>query len=69
MADLSYNPSETVLSILQSALTPLSIDEICKRAYGRVDARLRNRVYVALHRLDEKGLIERFPMTFRLRVR
>ena len=40
---------------------PLTIDEICRAVFHRVDARARGTVRVNLHRLDRRGLLVKHP--------
>ncbi len=51
--------SEKIEAALRNAGGPLTIDEICRAAWGRVGERERSSVRVNIHRLDARGLIEK----------
>lgn len=46
---------------------PMTIDELCKEALGRVGTRERNLVRVNLHRLDERGLLTKRDAVYVIR--
>ena len=45
---------------------PLTIDQICKAALGRVGARERALVRVNLHRLDQRGILTKHAARYSL---
>jgi hypothetical protein len=60
---------EQIEKALAEAPQPISIDDICKRVFGRVDERARNAVRVGLHRLDERGVLIKHAQTYALKMR
>lgn len=60
--------SEKIVLALEKAPAPMSVDELCKNVFGKIGQRERNVVHQNLHRLDEKGRIEKFAMRYRLRL-
>ena len=56
--------SERIETALRAAKKPLTIEQICAVALGRVGARERNLVLVNLHRLDARGLLVKYPQTY-----
>ncbi len=62
-------PSESsdakkIEAALRESAEPLTIDEICKAALGRIGERERNLVRVNLHRLDERGVVQRYAARY-----
>lgn len=62
---------ESAASKIEAALTeePVTLDELCKAVFGRVGARERNVVRVNLHRIDERGELEKLAMRYRRKKR
>jgi Fe2+ or Zn2+ uptake regulation protein len=59
--------SEKIEAALRDAGEPLTVDDICRRVWKRVGERERNLVRVNLHRLDERGRIQRFALRYKLK--
>ena len=59
--------AEKIHKALAEAPQPISIDEICKRAFGCVDERGRNSVRVNLHRLDVDGKLIKYAQAYALK--
>lgn len=59
--------SEKVETAIARAPRPVSIDDICRTVFGRVDERGRNVVRVNLHRLDERGVLIKHAQTYELK--
>jgi Fe2+ or Zn2+ uptake regulation protein len=59
--------SEAIQRVLAEADEPLTIEQICEKVWGRCGSREKNTAYVNLHRLDERGLLEKVPMRYQLR--
>lgn len=59
--------AEQIEQTLATAKRPLTIDEICRLVFGRVQERGRNIVRVNLHRLDERGRLIKHQQTYELR--
>ena len=47
-----------IAEALDAAEDLMSVDELCRTAAGKVDDRIRNNVYLILHRMGEDGSIE-----------
>lgn len=60
-------PKEKIEAALALAKEPLSLDQICKAAFGRITEDYRSRVRVNLHRLDEAGRLVKYPRKYELR--
>ena len=58
-----------ILATLNGSDQPLTIDEICRAIWGRAGERERNLVMVNIHRLDKKGLIEKFAARYGMKNR
>jgi hypothetical protein len=57
--------SEKIAAILDGADDYLTVDEICKAAFGRVGDRERGNVHLNLHRMGERGEIEKRAAGYR----
>ena len=60
-------PKDKIAAVLAAATEPLSLDEICLRAFGQITERNRSATRTNLHRLDEVGLLVRHPRTYALK--
>lgn len=49
--------ADKIEAALRASPEPMTIDELCMSALGRVGSRERNLVRVNLHRLDERGVL------------
>ena len=58
-----------ILATLNGSDQPLTIYEICRAIWGRAGERERNLVMVNIHRLDKKGLIEKFAARYGMKNR
>ena len=53
--------------ILATAKEPLSLDEICLRAFDQLTERNRSATRTVLYRLDKEGALVRYPRTYALK--
>lgn len=53
-----------IAQAIMYAETPISLDEICVKVYGRTGDRERNTVRQNIFRLDEQGKIVKHPATY-----
>lgn len=53
-----------IAQAIMYAETPISLDEICQKVYGRVGDRERNTVRQNIFRLDEQGKVVKHPSTY-----
>ncbi len=69
---MTPRPQESAADRIEAALRasdePMTIDDLCRAALGRIGARERNLVRVNLHRLDQRGLIAKHAARYSLRL-
>jgi hypothetical protein len=56
-----------VSGILKESKVPLSLEEICLKAFGSLTTKNRGAVRVALFRLDLEGGLVKFPRAYALK--
>lgn len=56
-----------VEAALVAATGAMTVDEICRAAWGRVGERERNLVRVTLHRMDERGVLVKHARRYELK--
>jgi hypothetical protein len=60
-------PKEKIEAALANAGGPLSLDQICQEAFGRVTEEFRSKVRVNLHRLDAAGRLAKYRRAYELK--
>ena len=64
---VAMSAAKRIERALHTAAGPLTVDELCKAALGKVGARERNVVRVNLVRLDDRGLIRKIAAKFEIK--